>query len=155
QVPSDDRRARFVGLEAYAAAGGVIVHDLFDEDGGGYLGDAELLNGLAREKLQEASKPIAAEGWKWVVADPELDYAAISNLRRVYPQAAKLTREEKKRLRKLQARLEALIGAHGEDLEGALAAKAERLQAKIDKIGRYAYRPNDLATAGAVVALDY
>ncbi|WP_156908927.1 hypothetical protein [Bradyrhizobium murdochi] len=57
-----------MSVEAYREAGGVLTHDLFDEDGGGYFADAELLDRLARERLQEATAPIAAEGWKWGVA---------------------------------------------------------------------------------------
>jgi ParB family transcriptional regulator, chromosome partitioning protein len=49
QVASDDRRALFIGADAYEAAGGVIVRDLFDEEGGGYLKDAASLNRLVRE----------------------------------------------------------------------------------------------------------
>lgn len=35
KVPASDRRAMFVGAEAYAVAGGTILRDLFSEDGGG------------------------------------------------------------------------------------------------------------------------
>src|SRR6185295_16923540 len=38
-VAATDRRARFVGLEAYIEAGGTILRDLFTEDHGGYLED--------------------------------------------------------------------------------------------------------------------
>jgi ParB family chromosome partitioning protein len=60
QVRSDDRRAVFVGSKAYEEAGGAIVRDLFD---------AELLNHLVREKLQGHADKVAAEGWRWVVAE--------------------------------------------------------------------------------------
>jgi ParB family chromosome partitioning protein len=40
QVRSDDRRAVFVGAKAYGEAGGSIVRDLFDAEGGGFLADA-------------------------------------------------------------------------------------------------------------------
>jgi len=52
QVRSTDGRAVFVGVSAYEKAGGVIVRDLFDAEGGGFFADAELLNRLAAEKLQ-------------------------------------------------------------------------------------------------------
>jgi hypothetical protein len=48
QVPSDDRRAVFVGAKAYEEAGGGIIRDQFDAEGGGFFADAELLNRLAR-----------------------------------------------------------------------------------------------------------
>jgi len=39
QVRSDDRRAVFVGVKAYEAAGGAIIRDLFDAEGGGFFAD--------------------------------------------------------------------------------------------------------------------
>ena len=54
----------------------VIIRDLFDAEGGGFFADAELLNRLAREKLQRHADKVAAEGWRWVVAEPELDHEA-------------------------------------------------------------------------------
>jgi ParB family transcriptional regulator, chromosome partitioning protein len=42
-VPATDRRARFVGIEAYTEAGGTVLRDLFTEDRGGYLEDVALL----------------------------------------------------------------------------------------------------------------
>ena len=36
-VPTTDRRAIFVGLDAYTAAGGTVQRDLFSEDRGGWL----------------------------------------------------------------------------------------------------------------------
>jgi ParB family chromosome partitioning protein len=155
QVSTDDRRARFVGADAYQAAGGVIVHDLFGDEGDGFFADAALLGRLVREKLDDASKAIAAEGWKWVAADAELDYEVLSDMRRVYPVAAKLTQAEKKRLRKLQARSDALVDKHdGMDMPEAAEAQYERLQQQIAKLDRLEYKPKDLALAGAVVTLD-
>ena len=61
QVRSTDRRAVFVGASAYEKAGGVIVRDLFDAEGGGFFADAELLNRLAAEKLQAVADEIKAE----------------------------------------------------------------------------------------------
>jgi ParB family transcriptional regulator, chromosome partitioning protein len=36
QVPTDDRRFAYVGAEAYEQAGGTIIRDLFEKEGGGY-----------------------------------------------------------------------------------------------------------------------
>jgi ParB family chromosome partitioning protein len=67
-VSPRDRRAIFVGAEAYEAAGGSILRDLFAEDGGGWLTDSQLLDRLVREKLEVAAETIRNEGWKWVEA---------------------------------------------------------------------------------------
>ena len=45
-VPASDRRARFVGVDAYAAAGGAVLRDLFEADNGGWLQDPALLDRL-------------------------------------------------------------------------------------------------------------
>jgi ParB family chromosome partitioning protein len=41
QVRSDDRCAVFIGAKAYQQAGGTIIRDLFDHEGGGFFADAE------------------------------------------------------------------------------------------------------------------
>jgi ParB family chromosome partitioning protein len=54
-VRASDRRAQFVGLDAYVEAGGAILRDLFQQDDGGWLQDAGLLETMVAEKLaQEA-----------------------------------------------------------------------------------------------------
>lgn len=40
QVRSDDRHALFVGAKVCQEAGGTIIRDLFDAQGGGYFADA-------------------------------------------------------------------------------------------------------------------
>ena len=65
-VEASDRRARFVGIAAYEAAGGIVMRDLFDDDNGGWLQDPGLLDRLVTEKLKAAAADIAAEGWKWI-----------------------------------------------------------------------------------------
>ena len=67
-VRADDRRALFVGAEAYKEAGGIILRDLFDEDEDGWLQDVPLLEKLAGEKLAAEAGTIKAEGWAWVEA---------------------------------------------------------------------------------------
>ena len=42
-VRASDRRAVFVGVETYEAAGGTMLHDLFQGDDGGWLEDPALL----------------------------------------------------------------------------------------------------------------
>jgi len=59
-VPADDRRAVFVGADAYIEAGGNIIRDLFSEDRGGFFEDAGLLDMLAVEKLREVADGVQA-----------------------------------------------------------------------------------------------
>src|SRR5580700_10101412 len=51
-VRASDRRAVFVGLDTYEAAGGVVTRDLFAEDDGGWLETVGLLDRLFAEKLK-------------------------------------------------------------------------------------------------------
>jgi ParB family chromosome partitioning protein len=61
-VQASDRRAQFVGLDAYQAAGGGVMRDLFTEDRGGWLQDPALLDRLVEEKLRaEAARIAGAE----------------------------------------------------------------------------------------------
>ena len=73
-IAASDRLARFVGLDAYLAAGGTVTRDLFAEDGGEYL-DRLLVMQLADAKLAEAAEAVRAEGWKWVKAEAVRDYS--------------------------------------------------------------------------------
>jgi ParB family chromosome partitioning protein len=70
-VSSTTRMARFVGAEAYIAAGGQITRDLFGETD--YFTDAALLEALASAKLAaeaDALRPL----WQWVEADLNPDH---------------------------------------------------------------------------------
>lgn len=155
QVRSDDRRAVFVGSKAYEAAGGIIIRDLFDSDGGGFFADAELLNRLVQEKLQGHADKVAVEGWRWVVAEPEFDHEACAAMRRVFAKPVPLSKTERKRLHKLQARYDALYEKHQHDDE--MPAKAteqlERIEAAIEALRKEEYKARDVALAGAFVTL--
>ena len=45
-VHASDKRARFVGIEAYEQAGGIVMRDLFESDDGGWLQHAAMLDRL-------------------------------------------------------------------------------------------------------------
>ena len=67
-MPSHDRRVRFVGLEAYEAAGGAVRRDLFEPEDGGFVQDVALLETLVRQKLESIADEVKAEGWNWTEA---------------------------------------------------------------------------------------
>ena len=156
-VPADDRRAVFVGADAYIEAGGNIIRDLFSEDQGGFFEDAGLLDMLAAEKLREIAGEVQAEGWKW--AEAHIDYPHAHGMRRFYPQTVPLSDAD-------EARLEALSTEHDELAEGyssydempeEVAAKLEVVSDEIDAISakRYAYDANVIAHGGAFVVLHH
>jgi ParB family chromosome partitioning protein len=154
QVRSDDRRAVFVGAKAYEEAGGLIIRDLFDAKGGGFFADAELLNRLAHQKLQAEAGKVAKEGWRWTVAEPELDHEACAKMRRVFAKPVPLSKAERKRLRKLDARYKALFDKYADgDVPPEVAAKLERIEAAVAALQREEYAKGNLAIAGAFVTL--
>ncbi len=80
-----DRLARFVGIEAYEAAGGVVITDLFGDMDEAVLSDAALVERLATERLEAEAGSIRAEGWQWVAIELRPDYTV--HYGRVYPRA--------------------------------------------------------------------
>ncbi|HEY0312198.1 MAG TPA: ParB/RepB/Spo0J family partition protein [Allosphingosinicella sp.] len=111
-VGASDRRARFVGEEAYVAAGGKIERDLFsDEDGARWL-DIALLERLATEKLEALANGKAAElGLAWVRPTLEtwIGYPATAGLKRIVPEREPLTDDEANRIDAAHGEIEALI----------------------------------------------
>ena len=72
QTSARDRRAIFVGVDAYTAAGGTVTRDLFSEDYGGWFEDPALLDELAMDKLEAIAADLKQrEGWKWTQASAE------------------------------------------------------------------------------------
>ena len=63
---ASDKRAQFVGIEAYEAAGGDVMRDLFQQDDGGWLQNPMLLDRLVAEKLEREADSVRSKGWKWV-----------------------------------------------------------------------------------------
>ena len=82
-VRAADKRAQFVGLDAYEEAGGVILHDLFQGDDGGWLQDVALVGRLVAEKLERDADAIRAEGWKWIEIAPDFPYGHTYGLRQL------------------------------------------------------------------------
>ena len=68
---------RFVGIEAYEAAGGVVRRDLFDDEQSRFLSDPALLERLATEKLEALAATVREEGWKRVEARLAVDSMAL------------------------------------------------------------------------------
>ena len=154
-VCATDRRARFVTLAAYEAAGGVIVRDLFSEDGGGYLADAPLLDRLARTKLDEATEALRAEGWKWV--EGTIDFPHHQGLARLYPRDVELPENEAVRLDEIEAELDPLYAAleEADEPDPEIERQIAALTAEYDEIDgrKRVYEPEAVARAGAFVCI--
>src|SRR3954468_13744190 len=90
-VKASDKRAVFVGADAYEAAGGVIARDLFQHDDGGWFENGALLDRLARERLETVAAVVRSEGWKWLEVALDFPYGHTTGLRRVAPATAALS----------------------------------------------------------------
>ena len=62
KVTTSHRLFRFVGMEAYAAAGGTITRDLFAAEGEGYANDSELVQRIAGERFRLARRRSRGRG---------------------------------------------------------------------------------------------
>jgi ParB family chromosome partitioning protein len=156
-VAAADRRAVFVGPEAYSEAGGVILRDLFTEDRGGFYEDVALLDRLVSEKLDAIAAEVQTEGWKW--ASAHIDYPHAHGLRRNYPQPVALSAEDEAAQEAAQAEYDALTEQwdSADDLPDEVAERFGELEAEIERIDalRHAYNPDDIARGGVVVVLGH
>ena len=130
-VKPGDKRAIFVGVEAYEAAGGVVLRDLFVHDHGGWLQDVALLDRLAREKLNAAVEEIRAEGWKWSEVAIDFPYGHSNGLRRLPANYAPVSEEQ-------QARYDAALAEYSrlsDENEGAdeLSEEVDQKMAELEK----------------------
>ncbi len=87
RVPGASAVARFVGVEAYEAAGGQVMRDLFADEyeHGIWFEDPVLLEKLAAEKLQSAADELATR-WKWAMV--EVDWSDTASCGRIEPRHA-------------------------------------------------------------------
>ncbi|WP_285294351.1 ParB/RepB/Spo0J family partition protein [Aureimonas altamirensis] len=153
-----DKRTQFVGLDAYADAGGVIMRDLFQGDDGGWLQDVGLLDMLVAEKLREQSEAIAAEGWKWVEVAPDFPYGHTYGLRHLRGEQPALTEEEQATRDALQAELDGLeeTYADAEDLPDEVDERLGEIETAISALDDrpIVFDPEEIARAGAFVSID-
>lgn len=157
-VAATDRRAIFVGAEAYTEAGGTILRDLFTEDRGGYFEDVALLDLLVTGKLGHAADALReAEGWKWTQA--HLDFPHAHGLRRTYPHPVELSAEDQAALNAAQAEFNSLTEQNetAEELPDEVDARFGELEAEIERLEakRQAYDPDYIARGGAFVILNH
>ena len=93
-VRASDKRAQFIGIDAYVEAGGPIMGDLCQGDDGGWLQDVALIDRMVADKLEREADAIRAEGWKWTEVAPDFAYGHTFGLRQLRGEAAPLTDEE-------------------------------------------------------------
>jgi len=155
-VPPSDRRAIFVGVEAYEQAGGGVVRDLFSEDGSGFFEDAGLLDRLALERLNALADEVRAEGWKWVEA--HLDFPYSHGLRRDYPRQVPLSETDQKRYEALRREWDEIAEQYegDEDVPDDVETRFNEIEAAIEQFSerQRVFDPDIIARCGVFVSLD-
>ncbi|WP_316224413.1 MULTISPECIES: ParB/RepB/Spo0J family partition protein [unclassified Bradyrhizobium] len=157
-VAATDRRAIFVGADAYAEAGGTIIRDLFTEDRGGYFEHAALLDRLVIDKLEGIAAEVqAVEGWKW--ASVHIDFPHAHGTRRTYPHPVELSEEDAAAYGAAQEEYNRLSSEYEgyEELPDEADRRFAELEAEIERIDakRHAYDTDDIARGGVFVVLNH
>ena len=161
-----DRYAGFVGLDAYEAAGGSVIRDLFGGPNSGYIKDAALMQQLAQDKLETVAEQLRAEGWSFVTIYPEIGWKQTNPYGRSKPNVRPLTEGEQAEIDKLEAACaDANARLHPDDdnteltdgdieaLEQTITAHQVRINAIRDSSLTYTDRQKK--KAGAILGLDH
>ncbi|NOG70842.1 ParB/RepB/Spo0J family partition protein [Roseicella sp. DB1501] len=157
-VRASDKRAVFVGLDVYEAAGGSILRDLFQDDDGGWLQDPALLDHLVAEKLKAAAEEIASEGWKWIEVAVGFPYGHDYGLRELTGVTVDMTDDERaarEALRDEYDRLESEY-AEADELPDEIDQRLGEIEQALDAFEQrpVIYDPADIAIGGAFVSID-
>jgi ParB family transcriptional regulator, chromosome partitioning protein len=157
-VRASDRRAQFVGLEAYEDAGGAVLRDLFEADDGGWLQDVTLLDRLVADKLRSEGERIAIEGWKWITAIASFPFGHTQGLRRLEGQPTELTVDEQAAIGALQAEQAKLESDHNgvDELPEEIDQRLGEIETALRSFEErpMIYRPSEMAKAGVFISID-
>ena len=159
RLPANTAIARFVGVDAYEAAGGPVLRDLFADEyeNGVWLEDPKLLNDLATAKLTAAASELATR-WKWAEAMVEADWSATARYGRIHPQPSEPTDEESAEIERLRTRHDEIATMEEHEWTDELIEEAEAIEQRLDAIeievdGRATFRPEDFAMAGCIATI--
>ncbi len=142
---------RFVGRDAYLAAGGRLHDDLFAEEA--HVLDGEILKRLEREKIDAACRDLVAQGWGWAALASDLP-----NDRYKWPKAAVTTRFTEEELFRIE-QLQPIVEATGPGGTAAEFKQREAARAEAGKVGAAAwlrsFSADDKALSGCVLRVGY
>lgn len=158
-VRASEKRAQFIGIDRYVAAGGTILRDLFQGDDGGWLQDVALVDMMVAEKLREESQAIAAEGWKWIEVAPDFAYGHTFGLRQLRGEPAPLSPDEQAARNALQAEFDRLTEeyADADELPEEIDERFGELETALEAFEArpLTYDPAETARAGAFVSIGH
>ena len=157
-VRACDKRAQFIGIDAYEAAGGTILRDLFQSDDGGWLQDPALVDRLVAEKLEQEAEAIRAEGWKWTELATDFPYGHTYGLRSLNGEPIPLSDEETAAHEALRAEYEQLETTYEEadELPEEVDQRLGEIETALEAFENrpMSYEAEDIARAGVFVSID-
>ncbi|HVZ06732.1 DNA-binding protein [Rhodopila sp.] len=156
-VRASDKRAQFIGLDAYVAAGGTVLRDLFQGDDGGWLQDVPLVDQMMADKLKAESEAVAAKGWKWIEVAPDFAYGHAFGLRQLRGEPVPLTAEEEVTREALQAEFDRLSEEYqdADELPDEVDERLSELETVLEgfETRPVVFDPAEIARAGAFVSI--
>ncbi|RQQ01030.1 ParB/RepB/Spo0J family partition protein [Burkholderia stagnalis] len=162
QAFTSNRIARFVGVEAFEAAGGTVRRDLFSDTDAVWYRDHALMVRLATERLDAIAAQVQAEGWQWAKSQPDFDFFNRGQYQRVSPRPLEPTAEATQELAAIDKRVAEIAALQESDDTDdetweRLADEEQTLSARQAEIedGLYAFDPSDMARAGVIVTLGH
>ncbi|KQT93374.1 hypothetical protein ASG60_08390 [Methylobacterium sp. Leaf469] len=136
-----------VGLDAYKAAGGHVIKDLFGDSTA--VSDRTLLQRLSDERLIARRDELRTEGWAWVEIESDLPNEARYSWSTLHSQRREPTAAEAARLQEIEALLEAEDdGSMPDETIQAAVAESRAIEASL------AAKPGDedRARSGCIVS---
>ena len=159
RLPAASALARFVGIDAYEAAGGPVLRDLFADEyeNGVWLEDSALLYGLALDRLQTAADELATR-WKWAEPRVDVDWSDLARFGRVRPTPSQPTDDEKAEIERLHVRHDELVNMDEDAWTDELIEESEKIEPRLDEIdaaikARAVYEPEHMTMAGCIVTV--
>lgn len=152
-VRNNSRIAKFVGVDAYVEAGGIIRKDLFEEDV--YFDNPTLLEELAANKLQQKADEVKGK-WKWSEPLFELDYEERGKYKSIHPHLINEVPEELlSKQEELESQIDAVDYSSNEDYEKVRALRSE-LGALEEQLESYkGFSDEEHAIGGCIVSIGH
>lgn len=156
-VRASDKRAQFIGIDAYVEAGGTVLRDLFQSDDGGWLQDVPLVEDMVTDKLRQEAEAIVAEGWKWTDAAPDVPYGHTFGLRQLRGEEIPLSVDEEASRDALKAEFDQLEEQYAEadELPDDVDARLGEIETALEALDArpVTFDPEEIARAGAFVSI--
>jgi len=158
RMRATDRLAAFVGLDAYEAAGGKVLRDLFDAEAV-FIESPALMMKLAEEKLAGPLEEWLAKGWSWVDVNLGSGRGDGLSSTRLHPEWRDPTAEEQAELDRLTAEIEVLdadleANAVDDDPRWTERDDLEAAYETIRQAGR-CWSPDVMAVSGVMLSIDH